>query len=77
MKAEIDVLTLLDEIDAFRRSHQDEQQSPSDYCMRMIEAMIARAAGFNSRTEWTEALKEDPSSAYSDYLANYGVAFRG
>lgn len=77
MKAEIDVLALLDEMDSFRRTHQDERQAFPDYCMRVLEAMVAKAAGYTSRADWTEALKRNPDSAYSKDLLNYGVAFRG
>lgn len=37
-------LELLDELDAFRRGHQDERLHPSDWCMRCMEAIVARPA---------------------------------
>lgn len=64
----IDILSLLDEMDEFRRSHQDERESPSDYCMRVMEAIVAKAAGYSNRNEWTDALKARPCSKYSQDL---------
>lgn len=77
MKAEIDVLALLDEMDSFRRAQESKREVYPDYCMRVLEAMVAKAAGYTSRADWTEALERNPDSAYSKDLLNYGVAFRG
>ena len=65
MANEIDILDLLDQLDQFRRKHQNERQHPSDYCMRCMEAIVARAAGYESRVDWTDALKADNTSRYS------------
>lgn len=51
-------LELLDEIDKFRREHQNEKTWPSDLCMRAIEAIVARSAGYTSRSDWTDDLKK-------------------
>lgn len=77
MKTEIDVLALLDRMDKFRRSHQDEKSAPSDYCMRFLEAMLADAAGFSGRASWTTKLREDENSEYSKEITELGAAFRG
>ena len=37
---------------------------PCDYYMRSMEAVIARAADYESRNEWTDALKVDEQSRY-------------
>lgn len=66
----VDILILLDEIDEFRRTHQDQRTSPSDWCMRVIEAIIARHAGFSSRTDWTEILKCSETKYRRDYKEN-------
>lgn len=50
----VEVLELLDKLDEFRRTHQDERQHPSDYCMRVMEAIVASAGGFSGRADWTE-----------------------
>lgn len=57
-------LEVLDKLDEFRRSHQNERLYPSDWCMRCMEAIVARACGFEGRNAWTEALAADPSSRY-------------
>ena len=64
MEYEKSPLELLDELDAFRRGHQDERLHPSDWCMRCMEAIVARACGFEGRSEWNEALSADPSTRY-------------
>lgn len=58
---EIDVLDVLDQMDEFRRNHQNRKQDPPDYCMRVLEAILARAAGYPERTAWTKALRNMPS----------------
>lgn len=69
-------LRILDELDAFRRSHQDDRQHPSDYCMRAMEAVVAKEYGFQNRMDWTEALSEDTESRYhQDLLHSSGKGF--
>lgn len=68
MNKRINTLELLDELDQFRRSHQNDQQHPSDWCMRVMEAIVAKAAGFDSRCEWTDALRANENSIYSKDL---------
>lgn len=65
MPNNIDMLDLLDQLDEFRRNHQDQRKDPSDWCMRVMEAIVARAAGYESRADWTDALRSNESSAYS------------
>ena len=43
---EIDVLKVLDEMDKFRREHQDEKISSPDWCMRVLEAILANIPEF-------------------------------
>lgn len=61
----INILQVLDRMDKFRREHQNAAEAPSDYCMRFMEAILAEAAGYKSRNDWTDALKADQESAYS------------
>lgn len=61
----INVLQVLDQMDKFRRTHQDARQNTPDYCMRMMEAMLAKSAGYQSRNDWTDALKADSTTTYS------------
>lgn len=69
-KFEMVYLDLLDEIDEFRRNHQNEKRDPSDFCMRSIEAIIARRAGYSSRADWTGALKAMKSRYARDLSEN-------
>lgn len=57
-------LELLDELDQFRRQHQDSALHPPDWCMRVMEAIVARAFGYESRNSWTEQLLANPQSRY-------------
>lgn len=63
----IDVLDVLDQMDEFRRNHYFDKQPTPDFYMRAMEAMLAKAAGYNSRSEWTEALKNTNSRYKRDY----------
>lgn len=65
---ETTALTLLDRMEQFRRHHQNEHIDPADYCMRVLSAIIAEAAGMKERAKWTEKLRQMPDSLYSkDY----------
>ena len=66
-------LELLDEIDEFRRNHQDAKNL-SDFCMRAIEAIIAKRCGMPSRADWTGELKARPSRYRRD-LEAHGPGF--
>ena len=57
-------LQILDEMDAIRRKHYGALPPPCDYYLRAMEAVVARAAGYDSRSDWTDALKEDKQSRY-------------
>ena len=52
------------QMDVIRRKHSGSLPPPCDYYMRSMEAVIARAAGYESRNEWTDALKADEQSRY-------------
>lgn len=61
-------LQILDKIDAYRRKYVNQRAIPFDYDMRVVAAFVAEAAGFDGRTEWTDALKKNPDSQYAkDY----------
>lgn len=63
----IDVLDVLDQMDEFRRNHYFDKNPTPDFYMRAMEAMLAKAAGYNSRSEWTDALKATNSLYKRDY----------
>lgn len=65
---QVDVLQVLDEMDQFRREHQNSHLHPSDWCMRCLEAILAKAAGYQGRNKWTEALRANENSIYSKDL---------
>lgn len=69
-------LELLDELDAFRRGHQDERLHPSDWCMRCMEAIVARACGFGNRADWTWALSAAPTTRYHRDLQDAAASSR-
>ena len=57
-------LELLDELEAFRRAHQNDVHHPSDWCMRVMEVIVAKAFGFQNRSSWMDALAADSSTKY-------------
>ena len=62
MANEINALEVLAEMEAFRKNNQDERKSPSDFCMRCLEAILAKAAGYESRMDWIEELQKFPKA---------------
>lgn len=64
IKRTVDVLAVLDLLDEFRRKHQNDKQHPADWCMRCMEAIVAKEAGYTGRNEWTDELLADPETAY-------------
>lgn len=60
MKTEINVLEILAEMEHFRIGHQNERQHPADWCMRCMQAIVAKKAGYKSRNDWTEILATEP-----------------
>lgn len=48
---------LLRKIEEIRiRAEQKPRQYPTDYTIRLIEAVIAERMGFKNRNEWTQLL---------------------
>lgn len=58
---DIDILDILDQMDEFRRKHYFDKQPTPDYYMRVMEAILARAAGYTSRVDWIDDLKKRES----------------
>lgn len=73
----IDVLAVLDEMDAFRRKHENDSPVTADWCMRCMEAILANAAGYKGRTSWTDKLLENSNTEYSKAISERGYLFRG
>ena len=63
---EINVLNVLDQMDEIRRNHYFDKPQNADLLARMLEAVLAKAAGYKSRTDWTTALKAYPSAYKRD-----------
>ena len=72
---EVNVLDILDKLDEFRRAHQNEKRHPADWCMRAMEAIVAEAAGYTNRNDWTDALRENPASRYNRDLKDITIRF--
>jgi hypothetical protein len=47
-----------------RRHEYGNKPSESDYSYRVAQAILAEAAGFRGRIEWTDALKADGYEVY-------------
>ena len=62
-------LSLLDEIENFRRHSNDVKLGNADFCLRWASATIAKAGGFTGgRAEWTAILRETKGTKYNrDY----------
>jgi hypothetical protein len=48
-----------------RRHEYGNKPSESDYSYRAAQAIVAKAAGFNGRNEWTDALKVNGYKVYA------------
>lgn len=69
VKETVNALYLLDEIDELRRKHEHDQQQNNDWVLRVACAIIAQAAGYQSRVDWQDALKADSTTKYSKYYS--------
>ena len=66
---EVDILALLDQMEAARLRHENDPP-PCDYDMRLMEAYVAEWGGFTSRIDWSEELLGDPESETSKERKN-------
>lgn len=66
-------LALLDRVEHFRRHHQDDAKHPADFCMRAISAIIAEAAGYGSRLDWCNTLKNRGNTFYTADLRDSNI----
>ena len=67
----IDIHAVLDEMERTRHRHQHEHPR-ADWCMRVMEAILAREAGYTNRNDWTEELKQIPGSFYAGQYGKEG-----
>lgn len=62
-------LELLDRMEEIRqRAAEDPTNYPVDWTARVLTAMFAEYAGYERRADWTEALKAEPGSIFSQRL---------
>lgn len=63
------VLDILDNMEEIRqKAAEHPEKYPVDYTIRLLSAIVAQAYGYQSRTDWTDALKELPESSYHKRL---------
>lgn len=64
-------LNVLDRMEEIRqKAAEHPEQYPLDNTIRILSAIVAEAYGYESRTDWTNRLKELPESRY--YKRYYG-----
>lgn len=51
-----DILSILQELEVFRRAHEQEART-SDWAVRMCQAFVAHAGGYQDRCQWTDLLR--------------------
>lgn len=62
-------LELLDRMEEIRqKAAENPANYPVDYTVRILTAMFAEYAGYERRTDWTETLKTEPDSIFSQRL---------
>lgn len=62
-------LDILDNMEEIRqKAAEHPEQYPVDYTIRLLSAIVAQAYGYQSRTAWTDRLKETPESRYYQRL---------
>lgn len=62
-------LDILDNMEEIRQKAAEHPESyPVDYTIRLLSAIVAQAYGYQSRTAWTDRLKETPESRYYQRL---------
>lgn len=49
-------LALLSQLEEFRKRHESKSE-PSDWAIRMCQAIVAHSLGFTDRNQWTDLLK--------------------
>ena len=64
------VLDILDNMEEIRqKAVEHPEQYSVDYTIRLLSAIVAEAYGYQSRTDWTDALKKLPESRYATRLS--------
>lgn len=66
MHKTLDILDSMEEIR--QKAAEHPELYPLDYTVRLLTAIVAQSYGYQSRTEWTEQLKEHSESRYYQRL---------
>lgn len=57
-------LALLSQLEEFRKRHESKSE-PSDWAIRMCQAIVAHSMGFTDRNQWTDQLKKQSETLFS------------
>lgn len=52
-----DILAILQKLEEFRKAHESEAAHTSDWAVRMCQALVAHAGGYQERCQWTDLLR--------------------
>jgi len=52
------ILAILGELETFRKK-KEHMNEPSDWTIRVCQAIVAKAGGYTDRNQWTDALPEE------------------
>ena len=57
-------MEVLGQLEEFRKKHEHRSE-PSDWAIRMCEAIVAHSMGFTNRNQWTDLLKEQAEPLFT------------
>lgn len=57
-------LALLSQLEEFRKRHESKSE-PSDWAIRMCQAIVAHSLGFTDRNQWTDLLKKQGETLFN------------
>ena len=63
MKITQEQLALLSQLEEFRKRHESKSE-PSDWSIRMCQAIVAHSLGFTDRNQWTDLLKKQNETLF-------------
>lgn len=52
----MEIIEILEELERFRKKHENKNE-PSDWAIRVCQAIVAKAGGYTSRVDWTDILR--------------------
>ena len=64
MKITQEQLALLSQLEEFRKRHESKSE-PSDWAIRMCQAIVAHSLGFTDRNQWTDLLKKQGETLFN------------